>query len=88
MNRLNKSIHINPSFSWVDWDLYEGVNGTPAVAFNLNTRLAELVNRGEPRAHVEREMLALMEFYSSNGAADTEPRRLLAEVLDEVFGDQ
>lgn len=88
MNRLNKTIHINPLFSWVDWDLYEGVNRTEAVAFRLNTRLAELVNRGEPRKDVEREMLKLMDFYSSNGAADSEPVALLNRVLDEVFGEQ
>lgn len=87
MNRLNKSVHINPTFSWVDWDLYEGVNGKEAVAFRMNTRLAELVNRGEPRDRVESEMLKLMDFYSSNGASDSEPVRLLERILDEVYGE-
>jgi len=85
--RLNKSVHINPTFSWVDWDLYEGVNGTEAVAFRLNQRLAELVNRGEPQDRVVREMYKLMEQNAVNGAFDTEPRILLQRVLEEVFGD-
>lgn len=85
---LNKSIHISPSFSWVGWDLYENAQGKEAIAFRLNSRFAELVNRGEPRRDVEAAMHKIMEFYGASGASDTEPRTLLSRCLDDIFGEQ
>lgn len=87
MNRLNKSVHINPTFAWTDWELYEDAKATNTARL-LNELLRDLVNAGCDRDEVERQMLATMESdaFSEVGANDTEPRRFLDRILEEIYG--
>jgi hypothetical protein len=87
VNRLNKSVHINPQFAWTDWELYSG-NGAVRAAEKLNTALAEAVNSGNNRDEVRQLMELAMKELDVYGANDTETHWFLKDVLDEVFGDE
>lgn len=86
MNRLNKSVQINPTFSWTDWELYEGPFSS-STARSLNQHLMDLVNSGNDRRETEDAMHDLMLKLSKSGAYDTEPRDFLERILTEIFGD-
>jgi hypothetical protein len=86
MKRLNKSIHVRPEFSWLDWQLYD-LPGNVRSAELLNKLLADLVNAGCDRQEVERAMHDTMtsDSFSEIGAADGEPMTFLDAILDEIY---
>lgn len=84
MIRLNKSVQIDPRFSWVDWGLYE-VPMSVGAANDLNTLLKELVNSGNTQDQVLETMLSKMEDLRGFGASDTEPMQFLEAVLKEIY---
>ena len=88
MKRLNKSVRINPQFSWTDWELYDS-EGTIRATELLNKLLADLVNAGCDRRETFTAMANTMssESFRELGAADSEPLRFLEDILDEVYGE-
>lgn len=86
MLRLNKTVQINPNFSWIDWGLYD-MYGCVGVADALNSALRLSVNDGESRTSVEKHMYSYMELHRRNGADDTEAHEFLSQVLDNIFGE-
>ena len=88
MNRLNlvRTVMVNPTFSWTDWELYD-MPRVIEVAERLNRRLKMLVNHDLDRDLIEDEMLDEMDKVKEFGALDSDARRFLKNVLDEIFGD-
>ena len=86
MKRLNKSVRINPQFSWTDWELYD-TEGTIRATELLNKLLADLVNAGCDRNEAYTAMYNTMtsQSFSDLGAADSEPLAFLDRVLDEIY---
>jgi hypothetical protein len=82
---LQTRVTITPTFSANDWQLYTYSVPCDEAAVKLNQALAEAVNAGLTRAEVEKRMDVAMFELRTFGAADTEPRYVLAEALDHVF---
>lgn len=78
--------YVEVSLTASDWQLYLDVSEN--VARVLNARFMVLVNGGTPREEVRRSMEQLMGELATHGANDTEPRWVLADMLDEVFGKE
>jgi hypothetical protein len=86
MKKLNMKIHIMPTLSAADWQLYTSSMDCTYAAQRLNEKLAALVNQGLERREVEKEMSRLMNTLSEFGAADSEPFYVLELALNAVFG--
>lgn len=70
-----------------EWQLFSDMPGVGLAARSLNETAVvalSLATREEAYARMMREMDRLADF----GAADTEPRAVFAEMLDEVFGPE
>lgn len=84
---LNKTVHIDPKLSANEWQLYSSMEGVKSVARDLNRRLKKLVNaKDSTRSVVEKEMMAFMYTYATYGAYDSEPRWVLMDIMDDVYG--
>ena len=70
-----------------DWDLYSGMEGVDGCADRLNSELERCVNEGMGLQDTRRIMLNTMEYERSFGASDTEPVRVLDDLLDLIYGD-
>ena len=82
---LTKVTRFTVNFTADDWDLYN-VQGRDAAAAEINSVLAQLLNRGElTRGEVEAEMMSVLYRFAELGAADSEPTNFLMRVLDEAF---
>ena len=66
-----------------DWQLYD-VPGREDAAIALNQRFEELVNKGATRSEVRNSMC--LSDYANFGAANTEVRYFLEDLLDRTFG--
>lgn len=66
-----------------DWQLYPGADH---VARQLNAAIAE--NVAEGRITTRRAAEAVMAEHSRFGATDTEPRWVLHDLLDDIFGKE
>lgn len=91
MNDLNVRRQIdNPNRSAEDWELFASSAKNKArvdrAAFRLNEKFTECVNAGMERDTVETAVHDVMVQFSDTGAFDTEPRGILQDMLDEVFG--
>lgn len=86
MLRLNMTVQINPSFSWLDWELYD-MPGAVGAAAKLNKTLKNAVNQGCRRPVLENTMDLTMSELCKFGASDTEARNFLYRVLNEIFGE-
>lgn len=70
-----------------DWQLYTSMEGVGAAAAKLSAALrTALKAEGRTRASVQAAVSAVMVECRSFGACDTEPRWILADVLDWKFG--
>lgn len=103
MKNLNKtvSIKIDPKFTADDWQLYS-FSDTPSMATKsklaartLNTALKKAVNDMDtslPKVDqwntAYKAVKVVMNRYSECGAEDTEPRYVLCDILDELYGSQ
>lgn len=81
---LTKMTSIQLTDDERDWELYSRPDAH-SVAKKLNEAVETHVNRGAPRAEVEREVEKVMALYALFGAADTEPRAHLAYLLDRIY---
>ncbi len=70
------------------WQLFDDMNGVASAAQALNNSFMEAVNSGKSREQVGTAMDKTMDKYSKFGAFDTEPRGVLEDLLDEVFGEE
>jgi hypothetical protein len=86
MNGLNKSVQIDPKFTWRDWQLYD-MPDVSIVASDLNMTLKRAVNDGKTKLEVNWIMTKLMSVYRGFGATDSEPMYFLERVLNEIFGE-
>jgi hypothetical protein len=79
--------NVQITLSADEWELYENERGCDEAAKALNETLqAEIARRGATRTSVLKEMTKAMDLLSRFGASDTEPRCVLYDILDEVFG--
>jgi len=69
------------------WELYQ-MGGAAEAAAALNNSFMTAVNAGKDRNEVEDAMWKTMDKYSKFGAFDTEPRGVLLDLMDEVFGEE
>ena len=65
-------------------DLHQNRREDAAIA--LNQRFEELVNKGATRSEVRNGMC--LSDYANLGAADTEGRYFVEDLLDKTFGEQ
>jgi hypothetical protein len=101
MKNLNKTFKIDPKITADQWQLYS-FDDEPKLAAKsklaaraLNTALKKAVNNVDPSLPevdqwntVYKAVAVVMHRYSECGATDTEPRYVLADILDELFGRQ
>ncbi len=70
-----------------DWQIYTNMPGVGAAAAKLSTALrTALKAEGATRESVRSAVVAVMAEERSFGACDSEPVRVLANVLDRKFG--
>ena len=81
---LNKTVEINPTFTWQQWELYDTPD-SERIAIELNFMLALMFNAGASRRSIEAKMSERMASYSQFGANDTEPRVFLNRILNHLF---
>ncbi len=84
--KLNKRVLVDVRLTPDDWDLYTSEPEVERVAEYLNERFNEFVNAGWDRTLVRKSMDKHMRLYSAWGANDTEPHRVLEQLLEEVYG--
>lgn len=80
-------VHIEPTFTADDWQLFTALPDCNAVAEKLNYELKIIVNSGSERFQVEKHMEPWLQRFSAYGASDSESRWFLKQVLDEIFGE-
>jgi hypothetical protein len=88
ISKLGKKVTIDPSLSGDDWQLYtqSRPEECESAAQALNAALGAAVNCGKRRPEVQAAVWAVMAQLSKTGAYDTEPRGVLEDILDDVFG--
>jgi hypothetical protein len=82
---ITKAIRITVHATADDWQLYD-LPGREDAAIALNQRFEELVNKGATRSEVRNRMC--LRDYANLGAADTEVRYFVEDLLDRTFGDE
>lgn len=83
--KVKKTITL--SLTAEDWDLYSTMDQVEAVANVLNTNLEVAVNTGMGATAAVSYMMKVMEDYSKYGAMDTEPLRVLDDLINLIYGD-
>ena len=82
----------NPNLTADQWDLYVGDPKTKMrvdrAAVRLNEQFTESVNAGMDRDTVETAVHDTMMQFKDTGAFDTEPRAVLTDLLNKVFGEK
>lgn len=81
---VRKNVQLN--YDADDWDLYTSVDSVELAASALNATFEEAVNKGGTRDEVENIMGKRMNEFRHFGANDSEPYRVLDNLLDKVFG--
>jgi hypothetical protein len=91
-SKLNIRLFIAPVLTADDWQLYtvspQLREPCAVAAAALNLALAEAVNAGKSRDEVLVAVWDVMKLHSKTGAGDTEPRGVLGDALDELFGKE
>ncbi len=84
---LHKQVFIRPSLDAAQWSLYtDMLPRVDEAARNLNLALQGMVNDGSTRERTRAHVLGVMCEYADVGANDTEPRCILEDLLDEIYG--
>lgn len=86
MKELNKVILINPTFSEVDWHLYD-LPASEQAALDLNRALRKIYNAGASRDDVQAEMTKVMDRLNLVGANDAGAKTFLSQILDHLYED-
>ena len=86
---IRKTIIANIMLSAEDWDLYSDMEGAEIAAFDLNRHLELCVKTSDSKDEVRRRMDTYMgdPAYRKYGASDTEPREVLNNILDNIYGE-
>jgi hypothetical protein len=85
---IEKITQVNITLTADQWDLYTRSRDCSEAAEALNKTLEESINDGLSREEVVLMMDQVMVKYANYGAWDTEPRWVLEQILDEVFGKE
>jgi hypothetical protein len=96
---IQRTFKITVGFTADQWELYRDVEVAAfgeagaetyrqCAATALNVALSAAVNNGDSRSEVERKVYQVMRAYSQYGAQDTEPRYLLGQALNQIFGEE
>lgn len=90
MQNLLITKHIVAKFTAEQWSLYTASHKEECVlaARALNDALEYAVNHGSNRWTTFKQVSLVMQQHSNVGAADTEPREFLYDVLDQIFPGQ
>ena len=80
---ITKTITITVHATADDWQLYD-LPGRDDAAIALNQRFKALVNKGAMRSEVRNGMR--LSDYANLGAADTEVRYFVEDLLDRTLG--
>jgi hypothetical protein len=86
-SRIKTRKTIELSLTADDWDLYTSKEGAEACALRLNQLLEQCVNYRMGMKDTYYRMINEMQTESAFGAADSEPLRVLDDVLELVYGD-
>ena len=87
MNKVKlqvKAISLTPE----DWGLFEDMDGVDVAARALNGDVALATEEHDNRAAAESMIHRMMGLIEKFGAFDTEPRAVLNEILDRVYGEE
>lgn len=83
--KTRKTIEL--SLTAEDWDLYTSKKGAEECAQRLNTALESCVNSRKGMKDTYYYMYDVMSSESRLGANDTEPHRVLDDLLNMIYGD-
>ena len=90
MDKLNitKAVKIDPILTSDQWQLYtlSLPRTCDRAAKSINAALKKAVNSGKNRREVQEAVEKVMWRLRNTGAHDTEPRSVLADILDNIFG--
>jgi len=87
MNITKKTV-VTLSLTAGQWQLYSTMRGVGLVARNINAGVAKAINSARDWNEAYTLGRLVLAKYGQFGAMDTEPRGVLQDVLDEVFGAQ
>ena len=78
---------IKLSLTAEDWEIYRDpeVGDFERAAKMMNIRLAIIINNSSSCSEARRECGELLHSYREFGATDSEPRRVLEQILDQFF---
>lgn len=88
IQNLTKTVQINAKFTAKQWQLFTCSYDCTQAAMELNEALMAAVNAGDARNIVESKVYSVMRKNAYYGAADTEPRWFLNDVLDQIYGEE
>jgi len=92
MRNLVKTVRIESFLTADQWQLYtcstELKRKCETAARHLNTAVSEAVAKQMTRVGVREHVYLVMDKFKHTGAYDTEPRGVLEDILDEVFGKE
>lgn len=83
VNSVVRDVTVNLSAK--DWQMYDSMEGAAEAAEKLN-RAVEAAVRTNDRKTARSAIHAVMDELGDYGASDTEPRHVLYDVLDTVYG--
>ena len=85
---IKRVVEVTIMLSAEDWELYNDENGADLAAFELNRHLEFCVKTSQDKEEVRRRMDTYMSnpVYRKYGANDTEPRAVLDNILDNIYG--
>ena len=85
---IKRVVEVTIMLSAEDWELYNDENGADLAAFELNRHLEFCVKTSQDKEEVRRRMDTYMSnpVYRKYGASDTEPRAVLDNILDNIYG--
>ena len=85
---ITRSVKIDPILTAHQWQLYtlSLPRTCDKAAKSINAALKKAVNSGLTRNEVYEAVEKVMYRLRNTGAADTEPRGVLADILDNIFG--
>lgn len=89
MSYIAKRINFRPMINSInlnaeDWQLYDNPHAEE-VAINLNNTFIACVNQGYNKSQTLTKMTHIMNINRSLGTTDSEPQRVLEDLLEAVY---
>lgn len=85
-NRIKVKKTVSLCLTAEDWQLYD-LPGAGLAAKGLNIAVENAVNSGMGINEAAREVEKTMEALGEYGASDTEPRYVLDDLINLIYGD-